>query len=194
MRRHVYKALSTPVIPTRTPIRLLLLLRPPPIHLNRFHTSLPLLKRRISDSKAKRRDERQARREQLEEDVEEAEEWLESHNPNHTDSIQGRRAMLLEEVDPFDMDDYRGKLKEAIERFKKEGQTIRQGRSDPEMISSLKVELPEEYGGKLPFLECATVGPKPGDARSLLITVFDPAVPFFSRRLYDANAVVYKTY
>jgi len=88
--------------------------------------------------------------------------------------------MPFKEVDPFDMDDYKRRLREVIERVKKDGVAIKQGRSDPELIASLKVQLPEQYGGKVPFLECATVGPKPGDARSLLITVFDPAVPVLS--------------
>jgi hypothetical protein len=175
MRRHLCRAVSISLVLIRPPIRLLLV-RPPPIHVNTFHTSSPSQKKRSSDSKVKRRDEREARKHALEEEVEEAEEWLDSHEPNHPDSIQGKRAMLLEEVDPFDMDDYKTKLREAVDRFKKEGHTIKQGRSDPEMISSLKVELPEEYGGKVPFLDCAAVGVKPGDARSLLITIFDPAV------------------
>ena len=175
MCRHVLKALSTPIapIPSIRP----LLIRPPPIRISQFHTSLATRKRRLSDSKGKRRDERQARKEQLEEDVENAKQWQDSRNP---DSTLGKRSVPLKEIDPFDMDDYKRKLREVIERFKKEGVAIKQGRSDPELIASLKVELPKEYGGKVPFLECATVGPKPGDARSLLITVFDPAVPPFS--------------
>jgi hypothetical protein len=176
MRRHLCRVASIPLVPIRPPIRLLFI-KSPPIHSNAFHTTPHAQKRRSSDSKVKRRDERAARKHALEEEVEEAEEWLDSHNPQHPDVIQGKRATLLGEVDPFDMDDYKGKLREAIDRFMKEGHTIKQGRSNPEMISSLKVELPEEYGGKVPFLDCAAVGVKPGDARSLLITIFDPAVP-----------------
>lgn len=174
MRRYLCRPVSIPFLPIR-PVRLRLV-RPPPIHANSFHTSSPVQKKRSSDSKVKRRDEREARKHALEEEVEKAEEWLDSHKPNHPDLTQGKRAMLLEEVDPFDMDDYKTKLREAIDRFKKEGHAIKQGRSDPEMISSLMVELPQEYGGKVPFLDCAAVGVKPGDARSLLITIFDPAV------------------
>jgi hypothetical protein len=193
MRRHLCRAVSIPLVSIHPPIRLLLV-RIPLIHIHSFHTSPPAQKKRSSDSKVKRRDEREARKHALEEEVGKAEEWLESHKPNHPDPIQGKRAMLLEEVDPFDMDDYKTKLREAIDRFKKEGHTIKQGRSDPEMISSLKVELPEEYGGKVPFLDCAAVGVKPGDARSLLITIFDPAVSPPPAKFEDTDRVVHQTH
>jgi hypothetical protein len=175
MRRYLCRCISIPLLPIRPPIRLPLI-RPLPILVSSFHTSSPAHKKRSSDSKVKRREERETRKHVLEEEVEEAKEWIDSHKPNLPDLTQGKRAMLLEEVDPFDMDDYKAKLREAIDRFKKEGHAIKQGRSDPEMISSLMVELPDEYGGKVPFLDCAAVGVKPGDARSLLITIFDPAV------------------
>jgi ribosome recycling factor len=32
-------------------------------------------------------------------------------------------------------------------------------------------------GGTVPLKEIANVGPKPGDARALLISVYDPEVP-----------------
>jgi len=176
MRRHVVKALSTPVAPIHRLARPLLI-RPPPIRISQFHTSPAARKRRVTDSKANRRGERQVRKE---EDLDNGEEWLDSRNPNDTDSMQGKRSTLVTQVDPFDMDEYKRKLREGIQRFKKDGVAIKQGRSDPELIASLKVQLPEQHGGKVPFLDCATVGPKPGDARSLLITVFDPAVPVLS--------------
>ena len=72
------------------------------------------------------------------------------------------------------MDSLSTKLKDVIDRLRKEGGSIKQGRSDPDLIRRLHVRLPDDLGrGKLPFLDVANVGPKPGDARSLSITVFD---------------------
>ena len=74
------------------------------------------------------------------------------------------------------MDAFSQKLKDVLDRLRKGGSSIKQGRSDPELIRGLSVELPADLGGKMSFLDVATVGPKPGDARSLLITVFDTEV------------------
>jgi hypothetical protein len=145
------------------------------IHEQTFSTTFPQFKRR-SDSKARYREEKEAKKQNLDAQLESAEEWLETNNPSHPAVIRGKRSMLLEERDPFEMDSFSQKLKEAIDRLRKDGSSIKQGRSDPELIRGLHVELPADLGGKMQFLDIATVGPKPGDARSLLITVFDTEV------------------
>ena len=134
-----------------------------------------LLKRR-SDSKVRHREEKQTKKQELEAQLESAEEWLDTHDPDHPETIRGKRSMLREETDPFEMDSFSRKLKDAIDRLRRDGSSIKQGRSDPELIRGLQVELPADLGGRMPFLDIATVGPKPGDARSLLITVFDTEV------------------
>lgn len=60
--------------------------------------------------------------------------------------------------------------------FKKGAYAVKSGQSDPALIRALQVELPDDLGGKMNFSDIATVGPKPGEARSLLITVFDAQV------------------
>ena len=140
-----------------------------------IHTTPSLLKRR-SDSKVRHREEKQAKKQELEAQLESAEEWLDTHHSDHPETIRGKRSMFLEETDPFEMDAFSQKLKDALDRLRKDGSSIKQGRSDPELIRRLYVELPADLGGKMPFLDVATVGPKPGDARSLLITVFDTEV------------------
>jgi hypothetical protein len=140
-----------------------------------LHITPTLLKRR-SDSKVRHREEREAKKQDLEAKLESAEEWLDTHSSNKTDTIQGKKSMLLSETDPFEMDLLVQKLKESLDRFKKDASMIKQGRSDPELIRSLHVELPTELGGKMPFLDVASIGPKPGDARSLQITVYDTEV------------------
>lgn len=140
-----------------------------------IHSSVMQFKRR-SDSKARHREERQSRKQELEAKLDSAEQWLESHHTNITETIQDKRSMLLEETDPFEMDELKKKLKEALDRLRKDAAAVKQGRSDPELIKGLQVELPANMGGKMQFIEIANVGPKPGDARNLLITVFDPEV------------------
>lgn len=150
-------------------------IHPPSSSVKCLHTT-PLLFKRRSDSKARHREEKQAKKQELEAQLESAEEWLDTHDRNHPETIHGKRSMLLEETDPFEMDAFSQKLKDALDRLRKDGSSIKQGRSDPELIRGLYVELPADLGGKMPFLDVATVGPKPGDARSLLITVFDTEV------------------
>jgi hypothetical protein len=144
--------------------------------LTRFLHSTPSLLKRNTDSKARHREERQAKKHNLEEKLEEAEEWLGKHAPSTKEPTLGKRSMLLEETDPFEMDELKEKLKSSLDRLKKEGSVIKQGRSDPEMLRRLEVQLPDNLGGKVSFLDIANVGPKPGDARSLQITVFDTEV------------------
>ena len=60
----------------------------------------PQFKRR-SDSKVRHREEKQAEKQELEAQLESAEEWLETHNPSHPDVIRGKRSMLLEEKRPL---------------------------------------------------------------------------------------------
>lgn len=140
-----------------------------------LHLTFPLLKRR-SDSKIRHREEREAKKQDLEAKLESAEEWLDTHSSRKIDTIQGKKSMLLSETDPFEMDLLTQNLKDSLDRFKKDASTIKQGRSDPELIRSLHVELPADLGGKMPFLDVASIGPKPGDARSLQITVYDTQV------------------
>src|SRR5271170_4685148 len=175
MRRHVTNKLwLSKTLVQLTPIRL----QPAQIQflpVFNFHTSSLQFKRH-SDSKARHREEKYVKKQKLEETLEAAEEWVNEHNSNYVEPQRGKRAALLELTDPFEMDALKSKLKEALDRLRKEGGAIKQGKSDPEIIRGLYVELPEQLGGKLPFLDVATCGPKPGDARSLLITVFDTEV------------------
>jgi len=98
--------------------------------------------------------------------------------------------MLLEETDPFEMDELKERLKDTMDKFRRECASVKQGRSDPEAIRGLMVELPEQLGGRVHFSEIANVGPKPGDARSLLITMFDIEVFPVLRGLME----VFETY
>lgn len=138
----------------------------------RLHTSSPHFKH----GKQNKREEKQAKKQSVKNQLDAAEEWVEKHNPSYTQPKLGKRASLLQEADPFEMDGLSQRLKDAVDRFRKDGVSIRQGRSDPELIRGLQVDLPEELGGKTPFLDIATIGPKPGDARQLLMTVFDAEV------------------
>src|SRR5579862_895144 len=138
-----------------------------------FSVSITQWKRRSSDSKVRHREERQSRKQELEAKLDSAEQWLESHHQDYTDTIQDKRSMLLEETDPFEMDNLKSRLNDTLHKLKRECANVKQGRSDPELIRGLHVELPEQLGGRVQFTEIATVGPKPGDARSLLITIFD---------------------
>jgi len=122
------------------------------------------------------KDEKESRKNELNSRVEAAEEWIEKHDSSRPGTIMGTRASLLEEVDPFELDLLSEKLKEALDKFRKEGAAIKQNRSDPDLIRGLHVELPEDLGGKVRFTDIATIGLKPGDARSLQITVFDTEV------------------
>ena len=140
-----------------------------------MHTTGPQFKR-DSGSKSRHREEKKAAKQKLEETLSEAEEWLATHDPNHPDVIQNRKAMLLEQTDPFEWDAYMQNLKDTVDKLRKEGSLLRQGKSDPEMLRGLQIELPDNLGGKQRFLDVATVGPKPGDTRSLLISVFDVEV------------------
>lgn len=140
-----------------------------------IHTTTPQFKR-DSASKSRHREEKKAAKQKLEETLSEAEEWLATHDPDQPDVIQNRKAMLLEQTDPFEWDAYVQNLKDIVDKLRKEGSLLRQGKSDPEMLKGLHVELPENLGGKQRFLDVATVGPKPGDARSLLISVYDVEV------------------
>jgi hypothetical protein len=176
MRRHVVRVLSLQNTLIRTPAI------PPPIHslsvnpLRSLHTSSPNFKQRDSDSKSRHREEKKAAKQKLEETLSSAEQWLDTHNPDRPDVIQNKKAMLLEQTDPFEWDGYVQNLKETVTQLRKEGSLIRQGKSDPEMLRGLQVELPDNLGGKQRFLDVATVGPKPGDARSLLVSVYDVEV------------------
>jgi len=172
MRRYVVKTLllSKPLISSPTT-------RIPFTHLRicRIHTTSPQFKRR-SESKSRHREEKEPKKQELETQLESTEEWLGSNNPSQPTVVRRKQSMLLEETDPFEMDSLTQKLKDTIDRLRKDGSSIKQGRSDPELIRGLHVELPSDLGGRLPFLEVANIGPKPGDARSLLITVFDVQV------------------
>src|SRR5277367_7114501 len=154
---------------------------PPPIHnlsltrINCLHTTSPNFKR-DSASKSRHREEKLAAKQKLEETLSSAEQWLDAHDPDRPDVILNKKAMLLEQTDPFEWDAYVQNLKDIVMLLRKEGSLIRQGKSDPEMLRGLQVELPDDLGGKQRFLDVATVGPKPGDARSLLISVFDVEV------------------
>src|SRR5271170_1937661 len=175
MRRHVVRLLSLQNTVIRSPAIT------PQIYtlkLNRIrslHTTSPNFKR-DSASKSRHREEKKAAKQKLEETLSSAEQRLDTHDPDRPDVIQNKKAMLLEQTDPFEWDAYVQNLKETISQLRKEGSLIRQGKSDPEMLRGLQVELPDNLGGKQRFLDVATVGPKPGDARSLLVSVFDVEV------------------
>jgi hypothetical protein len=184
------KTLSLSKLLISAPTTRIQFIHPTCLRISGIHTTFPQFKRR-SDSKARHREEKEAKNKELEAQLESAEEWLDSKNSSQPTVIRGKRAMLLEETDPFEMDSLTQKLKDTIDRLRKDGSSIKQGRSDPELIRGLHVELPSDLGGRLPFLEVANVGPKPGDARSLLITVFDVQV---SNHGIRELMVVYKTY
>lgn len=150
-----------------------------------LHTTPSCLKRR-SDDKVRRREEKEAKKQGLEAQSEYAEGWIDTHDSSHAGTIRGKRSMPIEETDPFEMDVLGQKLKETLDRLRKEASTIKLGRSDPEAIRGLHVDLPKELGGRLPFLDVAAVGPKPGDARSLQITVFDVQVLPYVTQTYDS--------
>src|SRR5438046_836908 len=76
-----------------------------------LHTT-PLLLKRRSDSKVRHREEKQAKKQELEAQLESAEEWLDTHDPDHPETIRGKRSMLLDETDPFEMDSFLQKLKD----------------------------------------------------------------------------------
>ena len=146
-----------------------------------MHITFPQLKR-----KDNKREENKFKKQNSKNQLESAEEWLDDHDPPYTEPKSGNRSSSLEETDLFEMDDLTQKLKDALDRLRKDGNTIKQGRSDPELIRGLQVELPEELGGKTSFLEIATIGPKPGDARQLLMTVFDTEVMTVDVRAYGS--------
>jgi hypothetical protein len=185
MRRYATKTLSL----TQSLIRISSVshqrIIPAILHPHCLHTSPPSLKRH-TEGKTRRREGKEAKKQDLEAELESTEEWVDTHNPSYADTTRGKRSMLIEETDPFEMDVLTEKLKEALDRLRKEASIIKQGRSDPEAIRGLYVDLPKELGGRLPFLDIATVGPKPGDARSLQITVFDVQVPPYEIRIYDS--------
>jgi hypothetical protein len=166
MRRYVQKTISRSIPTTRLSIAVS----------PRFLHSSPFLLKRHSDSKVRHQEERQAKKKDLEEKLESAEKWMETHAPSITEPIMGRRAMLLEETDPFETDELKQKVKNTLDYLRKEGSVIKQGRTNPELIRRLQVELPANLGGKMAFSDVANIGPKPGNARSLQITVFDIAV------------------
>ena len=95
-----------------------------------------------------------------------------------TDSQLHAQGLSLDH-DPLDLDILIQLLADSVAHFKKSAYAIKAGQSDPELIRALQVELPEELGGKMNFSDLANVGPKPGEARSLLITVFDAQVLAF---------------
>jgi hypothetical protein len=78
--------------------------------------------------------------------------------------------------DPLELTEFKNKLSQTLEKMRKDAATIKQQRSDPEFLNSLQVELPATLGGTTVLREVANAGQKPGDARALLISVFDPEV------------------
>ena len=156
---------------------------PPPIYnlsanrIRRIHLTPPQFKR-DTGSKSRHREEKKTKREKLEESLSSAERWLDTHDPSHPDVIKNKKSMLFEQTDPFEWDAYVQSLKNVLEKLRREGSLIKQGKSDPELLRGLQVELPDNLGGKQRFSDVATVGPKPGAARSLLISVFDVDVRF----------------
>jgi len=86
---------------------------------------------------------------------------------------------FVPEEDPLDLTGFKNKLSQTLEKMRKDAAMIKQQRSDPEFLNSLQVELPDTLGGKTVLREIANAGQKPGDARALLISVFDPEVPPF---------------
>src|SRR5271156_5795458 len=193
MRRLVGKQLLATQLSPRaviTPLRL-----PPNPHALRlgFSTTPFQLKSKSKEKKVRYQDEKQSRKNELNSRVEAAEEWVEKHDSSRPDSIIGNRASLLQEVDPFEMDLLSERLKEALDKFRKEGAAIKQNRSDPELIRGLHVELPDDLGGKVRFTDIATIGLKPGDARSLQITVFDTEVRCALVRTYiSIQSILYE--
>src|SRR6202022_4241283 len=124
--------------------------RSTPAHRSQFtisprflHSSTPLLKRNNDskvNSKLRNRQEREIENRFLEDSLEDAEEWPETNTHSASDLL---------ETDPFEMDDFKRKLNDSLDRLRKDGSTIKQGRSDPELLRRLEVELPENLGGKL---------------------------------------------
>jgi hypothetical protein len=93
-----------------------------------------------------------------------------------TFSVFDIQRILILEHDPLDLDILIQQLADSVAHFKKSAYAIKAGQSDPALIRALQVELPDELGGKMNFSDLANVGPKPGEARSLVITVFDAQV------------------
>jgi len=94
--------------------------------------------------------------------------------------------------DPLDIQILTQQLNDSVAHFQKSAYAIKGGQSDPAMIRALQVELPDNLGGKMNFSDLANVGPKPGEARSLLITVFDTEV-HTPERPNDSNRSIQNT-
>jgi hypothetical protein len=164
-----------------------------------IHSTAPLLKRSVG-KKDRYRELRRAKRDQHNEDKEDleyADEWFgDEPDPITLQTFQTKKFALQNkrvsnELDVFEMQYYRNEIALVIEQLEKGAHSIKIGRSNPELMRALVVELPKDLGGKVIFDTIASVAPKPGDARSLLITVFDPKVYWFDEvRLM----VVYETY
>lgn len=69
----------------------------------------------------------------------------------------------------FDTEEYRQKMKNALERFNSEMQKVRTGRAHPDMLSGIKVEA---YGQLMPLNQVASINV--ADATLLVLTPFDP--------------------
>jgi ribosome recycling factor len=102
--------------------------------------------------------------------------------------------MIFLGQDPLDLESLTRQLADSVAHFQKGAYAIKGGHSDPTLIRGLQVELPEDLGGKMSFSDIANVGPKPGEARSLLITVFDAQVHISSDFAQINLIIVYKTY
>lgn len=164
MRRHIIRAVVTLNTALRTPAI--------PRQIRCLHTTSPVLK------KSKFNEDKHKKGKQNEKEVHEDAET--SQESSGTDIpifpvFHIQQALILDH-DPLDLDILIQQLTDSVAHFKKSAYAIKAGQSDPALIRALQVELPEELGGKMNFLDLANVGPKPGEARSLLITVFDAEV------------------
>ena len=70
----------------------------------------------------------------------------------------------------FDVERFKGKMGEVVERFRGEMKKVRTGRAHPEMLDSVKVEV---YGQFVPIRHAANVTVQ--DATMIVVTPFDPA-------------------
>ncbi|MDR2064049.1 MAG: ribosome recycling factor [Candidatus Nomurabacteria bacterium] len=70
----------------------------------------------------------------------------------------------------FNIEVFRKKMAEVLERFNTEVSKVRTGRAHPDMLSSIRVEA---YGSLMPLNQVANV--TASDATMLLITPFDPS-------------------
>ena len=165
MRQHIIRAVLTVNLSLRAPV-----LRP---QIRCLHATPPLLKKsKFNDDKGKKGKQKAIQEEEIEEEsTEDA-----SGNPPSSLNPQHQSIVTVVAEDPLDLESLKQQLKESVAHFQKGAYAVKSGQSDPGLMRALNVELPDELGGKMNFSDLATVGPKPGEARSLLITVFDAQV------------------